>query len=227
MGAFAAVLLAAIVSAVLYYLHDQEVQTRRREMAALASQLGLEFDHEARTDFPPHRVFQRGHSKRRFNTLEGHLNLGGQHRRVEAGDHWFTEGHGKHARRYLLSYAVIDMRNVGMPSLDIRTENVFDKLKSSVGIDDIDFESEEFSRQFWVTSDDKKFAYDVIHARMMAFLLREPSPRIELQDDQLCLTVHHDRWSPEELQQWLAWGGEFLALWPEHVLERYPGEEEE
>lgn len=41
--------------------------------------------------------------------------------------------------------------------------------------DDIDFESAEFSARFHVSSDDRKWAYDVIHARMMEFMLTAPS----------------------------------------------------
>lgn len=37
--------------------------------------------------------------------------------------------------------------------------------------DDIDFESVEFNRRFYVRSSDRKWAYDIIHPRMMEFLL--------------------------------------------------------
>jgi hypothetical protein len=55
---------------------------------------------------------------------------------------------------------------VGTPSLLIRREDIGDKLIGGLGFDDIDFESEEFSRDFWVKSDNRRHAYGVIHPRM-------------------------------------------------------------
>lgn len=47
------------------------------------------------------------------------------------------------------------------------------------GVDDIDFESAQFSREFRVKSPDKKWAYDVLHQRTMEFLLSNPRFSIE------------------------------------------------
>ena len=46
-----------------------------------------------------------------------------------------------------------------------------DKIAGALGFHDINFESSEFSRKFHIKCADKKFAYDVIHPRMMEFLL--------------------------------------------------------
>ena len=45
------------------------------------------------------------------------------------------------------------------------------------GHDDIDFESAEFSRNFYVKSSDRKWAFDILHARAMEFLLAEDGAR--------------------------------------------------
>ena len=55
--------------------------------------------------------------------------------------------------------------------LDIRPEGFFDKVGEFFGADDIDFESAEFSRRFFVKSSDKRWAYGVIHQETMQFLL--------------------------------------------------------
>jgi hypothetical protein len=49
-----------------------------------------------------------------------------------------------------------------------------------VGIEDIDFESAEFSSKFCVKSPDRRWAYDVIHPRLMEFLLAAPRFHIEM-----------------------------------------------
>jgi hypothetical protein len=55
------------------------------------------------------------------------------------------------------------------------------------GYDDIDFESHEFSRKFCVRSKDKKFAYDVCHARMIEYLLANDDLNIEIENMTLAL----------------------------------------
>ena len=66
---------------------------------------------------------------------------------------------------------IYPFRNV--PDLLIRPEGFFDKVAGAFGFDDIDFESEEFSRAFFVKSSDKRFAYDVLHPRMLELLMAE------------------------------------------------------
>lgn len=64
-------------------------------------------------------------------------------------------------------------------NLSIRPEGFFDKVSEFFGSDDIDFESAEFSRKFYVKAQEKKWAYDVIHARTMEFLLGRPGFKIQ------------------------------------------------
>ncbi len=72
-------------------------------------------------------------------------------------DHW---------RRYLL----LEL-GAQFPTIFIRPEGWGDKLAAFVGFDDIDFESEEFSKRYFCKSDNRQFAYAVIHPQMMEWLL--------------------------------------------------------
>ena len=66
-----------------------------------------------------------------------------------------------------------------MRSVSIRAEHWGDKLVQAIGFDDIDFESAEFSRKFFVKSPDKRWAYDVIHQETMDYLLQAPDAAVE------------------------------------------------
>jgi hypothetical protein len=101
--------------------------------------------------------------------------------------------------------------------LFIRRENLFDKVAGFLGFDDIDFESAEFSDRFIVKSRDKRFAYDVLHPRMMEFLLDGAPPTVEFRHGQCCLNFGEKCWSPAEFAGVFAWAGQFYALWPQHV----------
>ena len=91
--------------------------------------------------------------------------------------HWQTHSTNSKGQRqthtHRMSALVVDAR-VPLKGLQIRAENFFDKMKSAFGFDDIDFESAEFSRKFHVSAEDRKWAYDVLHARAIEFLLAQP-----------------------------------------------------
>lgn len=62
---------------------------------------------------------------------------------------------------------------IGAPSTSIRRENILTRAADAVGVQDIDFESEEFNREYRVSSDDRRFARALVDARMMRWLLDE------------------------------------------------------
>ena len=55
--------------------------------------------------------------------------------------------------------------------MSIARENLLSKVGKHVGLDDIDFESGEFNREFMVKSADREFAFKLIDAEMMQYLL--------------------------------------------------------
>jgi len=146
---------------------------RRKELAAWAATNGLSFRPERDGGFDErYRAFgclRRGHSRFAHNVAEGDWNG----RRVVAFDYRYVTGSGKNRQTHRFS-AVVLHSDVRLRPLRIRPENVFDRVTEFFGIDDIDFESAEFSRAFHVKADDKRWAYDVIHQRTMEYLLTMP-----------------------------------------------------
>jgi hypothetical protein len=59
-----------------------------------------------------------------------------------------------------------------LPELRVGREGFFSHIARAVGVHDIEFESEDFNREFKVNSDDRKFAYDVVNPQMMEFLMQ-------------------------------------------------------
>jgi len=56
------------------------------------------------------------------------------------------------------------------PQLTLQRENVLSKAASVLGARDIEFESEEFNRTFFVTCEDRKFANAFLDAQMIDLL---------------------------------------------------------
>jgi hypothetical protein len=84
-------------------------------------------------------------------------------------------------------YLILEM-GAQFPSLAIRLEGLFDKIKGLFGFDDINFESEAFSRKYHVKSDHREFAYAVIHPQMMEWMLQQ-DVQFMLQNGRLLMDI--------------------------------------
>lgn len=219
-------LLVAAVVGVLAYLSHLQQKRRREELAALAEQLGWRFsphrDSSHDDQYAHFEIFRRGHGRCAYNTLWGELTVEGRSFAAKMGDFRYktTSGSGKNRRTqtHTFSYLILRVPLQPFPTLLIRPEGVFDKLAGAFGFDDIDFESAEFSRRFHVTSSDKRFAYDIVHPRMIEFLLETNPAAIDLEDGQCCLSDGTRCWDTEKFRQALDWSQRFFQLWPRHVV---------
>jgi hypothetical protein len=216
--------IVALFVAIAIGAHRAAV-ARREAMRELADELGLVFDdgrdHSHDDEYRQFAVFRRGDDRYAYNTLRGTIQLLGQACPLVAGDFHYEEktGAGKNRRTTSYHFSFVVVRPpLPTPCLLVRPEGLFDKIKAAFGFDDIDFESAEFSRRFFVQSSDKRFAYDVLHPRMMELLLAEKPPTIEIQRGALCLTDGNVRWSPEQFRVQLRFLGRFYAQWPRHRL---------
>jgi hypothetical protein len=220
----AVLFFAAIVGVVAYFAH-KAAEKRRQMLGALAAELGWTFDpakdksHDSR--YTQFEVFRQGHSRAAYNTLKGGLTIDGRAFPAVMGDFTYavTRSNGKTTTTtvYNLSYVIVHLPFRGVPDLLIRPEGFLDKFAAMVGFDDIDFESAEFSRKFLVKSRDKRFAYDVVHPRMMEFLMASPGRTIDIEGGAMCITMGTSRWEPPEFKRHAGWITNFFDLWPDHL----------
>ena len=184
-GIVALIIVAAVAS-------TASARKRRDAMAALAARLGLRFDPQKDRDVAKRYRFldklRTGSNRYAFNILTGpykghEVTVFDYHYETHSTDSkGHTQTHHHHLSCFLLQLPV------AFPELVIAKEGFFSKLAQAVGYDDIDFESHEFSRRFCVRSPDKKFAYDVCHARMMEYLMANDDLAVELEEDVLAIT---------------------------------------
>ena len=221
------VLGVLLVGVMAYFGHLQE-KKRREDLTALADKHGFRFDpsHDSSHDdeYAQFEIFRRGHSRVAKNTLTGTVELFERSCRLVMGDFRYkiTSGSGKNRRTttYNFSYLIVHPP-WHTPPLLIRPEGVWDKLKGAFGFDDIDFESDEFSRKFYVQSSDRKFAYDVLHPRMMEFLLQTSPPMIDVEGGALCLSGGRRRWEPDRFEGAIDMVRRFCELWPRHLVKEF------
>lgn len=213
-------ILAIAIAALAYYAWLQQ-KRRREEMAALAAELGWRFrpdkDRGHDDEYRHFAVFRKGSNRIAYNTLRGSIDIEGREYAVKMGDFRYTIQHGKSSTTFRGSYIILHLPFV-TPDLVIRREGVFDKLAGAIGFGDIDFESDAFSRQFHVSSSDKKFAYDVVHPRMMEWLMSRQVPAIDIERGQCCFADDRRSWEATDFKRWLRRADEFFGHWPEYLV---------
>lgn len=214
---FAVAAVGAVVLS-LYLGHK-----RREALAKLARELGWQFrpdKNDSLGGYGRFGLFNQGRSRYAYNTLNGSAEIGGRSYDVQMGDYRYTTGSGKNQQTHHLSYLLATVPFPFVPEVDIRRENLFDKLAGAIGFDDIDFESAEFSGKYHVKSPHKRFAYDLVHPRMMEFLLKVEAPAIQIRDRDVLLTDGAGRWDTDAFRRKLWWAREFFELWPSHVVDQ-------
>src|SRR5688572_9636987 len=192
---------------------------RRKALEELAARIGFTFDADAEDGDSPADTydgfdpFGRGRARRASNVLRGRRGA----TNWELFDYRFTTGGGKNKKthRYGIAAATVPVR---FRNMTLRPEGVFDKVASLAGFDDINFESEEFSRRYHVSCDERKFAYDVIHPQMIEFLLRCPRRHWQLRGH-VVLLHKSGSFDAREMEEMLGMVDGFLERIPAYVRE--------
>lgn len=158
---------------------------RRKALEALAQRLGLQYERRSTEDLAKRyrslEACSEGSYPHAVNVLRGVY----KGHEIRCFEYRATIKQGKHDRRITRGVAVAALP-ARFPQVKIVPEHIGHRLAEVVGAEDIDFESDEFSRKFWVRSDDRRFAYGLIDPRMMEWLLELGPSQWEIQDLVLC-----------------------------------------
>ena len=217
----------AIVS-VLWTGHSARV--RRDRMRTWARARAYTFDpkadkrfHKRLSDFP---TFRQGSARRALNTATFTIDALGATLPARLGDYTYTVAAGQGTITYRLTYLLITLPMGDHPPTGLRPERLSDRLNAALGFNDINFEDAAFSKRYYVSSKDKRFAYDLLDPRTIELLKSTPHPaNIEIAHDRLLLTHGYkpglnsaeSRWSPEQCDERIALAQAFLEHWPTHL----------
>lgn len=195
-----AVIALFIVIAIFGHL---QAKKRREALAALANALGLRFDPSKDRSFDDrYRFFDAlrwGDDRYAYNIMRGDFDG----RDIVGFDyHYETSSTDSDGDRTTTSHrfsAVIFQSTLPLDGLTIRPEGFFDRMKTLLGFDDIDFESAEFSKKFHVKCRDRRLAYDVVQPDTMELMLA--SPRFTLHfEEGLVMAMRKSTFTPEDFR---------------------------
>ena len=206
----------AIGAGILNWLQEKK---RREAWLTFAAELGCAFspsDIFGIVGAYPHSLFSQGHSRRAYNIMDGNY----KGRPLRCFDYKYTVGSGKDSHTYYLTCAMLEAP-IPFPSLTIRPEGFLDHLGHVIGIEDIQFESDEFNRKFNVKCPDRKFAFDVIPQATMAYLLQHTPLCIEGNGTAVLFHFNASKGLlpiPAGVRDIIDLGCGFLDLLPEYLL---------
>ena len=206
----------AVTVMVIGYLREQR---HRNELAAFAQRLGFRFapgaDYSTDHRFGGFTPFGQGRSRMASHFITGERGGVGW----EMFDYRFTTGSHKNRRTH--RYGVVVARvPLAFPRISLRPEGVFDKIAALAGFDDIDFQDEQFSRRYHVTADDRRRVYDLVHPKMMEYLLSLPAVHWQVGPG-LVLLVRRGRYGAAELERAMGMIEGFLTHIPDPVRTKW------
>lgn len=208
--------------------HRQNAK-RKEALGQWAATLGLTFRHGQDVTYDGQFEFaalRQGRNRYAFNRAEGVYDG----RAVWAFDYHYetqstrtvTDSKGRTRTERTTNHhyfsGVIVRSDVPLKKLIVRPEGFGDKIKAFFGSNDLDFESGEFSRRYHVSADDRRYAYDILHARAIEFLLTRPKCTIEFCETGHVLILRGvGRLPPEGFQNSLETVDALLDLMPDYL----------
>jgi len=224
------IIIVALVGLLVAGVFYSSKKAKERTLALSSFAASKQFDFEVNRDatlpgrFSRFGVFNRGFSRYAYNTMRGTTDVSGNQVSLTTGDYSFKEqtGSGKDRKTttYDLSYVIAELPFTTRVTMTLRNEGFFDKIAGAIGFDDIDFESAEFSKKFFVKCDDKKVAYDMIDPRMIQWLLETEVPTVEIVGDFVLIYGGLSRWKPEQFESRFTFFVDFISRWPGHLVNR-------
>ncbi len=187
---------------------------RRKRLMAWAESRGFWFeekDHSLASQFSGFEPFDTGKDRQAWHVMKGQVDGVA----VLLFQYQYTSGSGKENTTVVNNVCVL-RTGPDSPGLTLRKERMHHKLFDAVGGEDIDFESDEFSRKFWVRGPNRKFVYDVIHPRMMEYLMPLDKYLWQWKGQNLML-VRGGRLEPDRAEELVRDGMGLISLLPRHL----------
>jgi hypothetical protein len=213
--------LVIAVGAVFWFVEKK----RREALISLANSNGWtidERDDRWTTSFEG-SPFNIGHNRQARHVMSGHHDgrpfVGFDY--VYYTTEWDTDSNGNRRRKEVAHwYSVLGLEiGTQVPRLEVTPEGFFGRAIGKLFNNDIELESEEFNRAFTVSSPDRKFAYDVLHPRLMEYLLTVRTVAWRTSNGWL-LTVENGKHSADEIMPQVQVLDTILDMIPDFVREQ-------
>lgn len=216
-----------VLFGVVAYLGHLAKKKREEAFRALARRLGCRFyptdplglagRYEAH--FP---TLRQGSKRYAYNVVDGNLDGRPMHLFDHHHETYSTDSKGRRTTHHHYRTFVCLEHDADLGRLEVRPENFLDRVGGFFGFDDIDFESEQFSRKYHVKAEDRKLAYDVFHPKMIEFFLPLGDFKVTTSRNLALFRRGSSRMSIEEIERTLLEADGFLDRLPRYLRKDRP-----
>lgn len=174
---------------------------RTAEFADLAQRIGMYFDaeaHELLARLPQFQLFSLGHNRRATRWLRG----GKGADELWIFDYSYVTGGGKNQSRHYHTLAAFSRLEGRLPAFQLRPENIFHKIGSAFGYQDIDLpDHPEFSSKYLLRGSEEHAIRQLFTAARVSSIMQMPSMCIEAEENSLIVYPPSGRVSPAEISE--------------------------
>ena len=198
-------------------------RNRDRLLVASAKRAGLSFSPQDPFDCagPPFDLFRQGDGRGTQNVM---WRPNAEHP-IRVFDYWwydeYEDNNGVAHRSYHRRTCATAEVGWLWPQLSLTKEGLVSKAASVLGVRDIEFESEEFNRTFYVTSEDRRFANAFLDAQMID-LLAATKGFVEMEVKNRWILLYTERLKGNELPPLYKLTETIVARIPRLVYEMWP-----
>lgn len=168
------VIAVVVFIGVVWYFQYQANKKKVAEFTAFAAQRGwryVERDKSLRNRFLG-SPFGAGHGRDVRHVLRGEHR--GRPILTFQYSYQETQGSGDNQQTTTYYYTVASLSLPSpKPTLELSREGLGRKILGLVGVRDLQLESEEFNDRFRIKTENERFAYDILHPRMMEWMLAD------------------------------------------------------
>lgn len=168
MGFAAWVVIVLAASAVLAYFQRKSRRRRSAAVAALAGRIGFTYARDDTSGLVgmPFWLFGQGHGQHAREVISGTRD--GLPLSIFDFEYW--EQGGRSRDYHYFTCAVLTIA-AACPDLRLTHETALTRLEEHLGHHDVELEYDDFNRQFRVTCEHQKFAFSLLDAQMMRWLM--------------------------------------------------------
>jgi len=132
---------------------------------------------------------------------------------VSIFDYRYITGSGKNSHMWRQTVILFQSSQLQLPSFVLRPENVFHKIGSTFGYQDINFDSYPiFSKQYLLRGADEKAIRKIFKNKVLGYYDEHKSLSTEGDGDKLLFYRHSKRVSPQNIKIFQKEGFEVLKL---------------
>lgn len=173
---------------------------RTNALSAFANSMGFTFSNQASPALlGPARsfhLFDQGHSHKIKNLIQGVAN----DIDVRIFDYRYTTGHGKNSHTYNQTVILFTSDRLQLPDFAMRPENMFHKIGSAFGRQDIDFDrNPTFSKNYLLRGSSEKNVRDTFTRDVLSYFEQHPNLCVEGEADTLGFYRASKKVAPEQV----------------------------